>query len=499
MGRFKQVLADTFTLGVAQVLVLGLTALQTLVAAHHLGPQGFGVYALVTVAMTMASLGTPGFLGAAYRELPHLRSLNDQKGERRVFLHTALGEIGFSAVWGTGIAVFALLQSDEALRGLLLLAAVIVVPIKLYQICQLFGYVEKDFRMQAKADAARALVGATMVCSLIWILDLYAMLLALLFANLVGIWLYRRRYPPIFHAAESLNLAEFLRLGRIGLPISGLNVVAGTTGLQNWGERLMIGSIIGSSAVGIYAFFGWVVLTLLGLFASLMQVLRPHLYELMSQNFDATLRRRYLVLPTWLVSVAAMILLGGCAVVLPDLIGALLPAYESGVPVLYLLLVATVASCIFWVPVIVINSVAVNGQSYHFLCWCAAVFVSLVADYLMLAAGAGLSGVAAGYLLCQLIVLCSAFWRVRHVVFEGTRDAARFLASLMLPAGNVLVAVLVAAWLDFSFVSPLGFLWITVLKGFVFLALCLPIFVTMEKQTNILCLHVLPWLKRLQR
>lgn len=499
MGRFKRVLADTFTLGVAQVLVLGLTALQTLVAAHHLGPRGFGVYALVTVAMTMASLGTPGFLGAAYRELPHLRSLNDLAGERRVFLHTAVGEVGFSAVWGGGIAVFALIQSDVALRGLLLLAAVIVLPIKLYQICQLFGYVEKDFRTQAKADIARAIVGATTVCSLIWILDLYAMLLALLFANLVGILLYHRRYPHIFHAAESLSRAEFLRLGRIGLPISGLNVVAGTTGLQNWGERLMIGAIIGSSAVGIYAFFGWVVLTLLGLFSSLMQVLRPHLYELMSQNFDATLRRRYLVLPTRVVSISAMILLGGCAVVLPDLIRALLPAYESGVPVLYLLLVATVASCMFWVPVIVINSVTVNGQSYHFLCWCAAVLVSLAADYLLLIAGTGLSGVAAGYLLCQLIVLCTSFWRVRHVVFEGRRDTARFLASLALPAGNVLVAVLAVAWLDLAFVSPPGVLWVTVLKALVFLGLCLPIFVTMEKQTNIFCLHVLPWLKRLHQ
>ncbi len=496
MSLARRVLVDTLTLGGAQVLVLGLTALQTLVAARHLGPQGFGVFALVVVLMTMAALGTPGFLGAAYRELPHLRSIGDTAAERRVFCHTVWGELGFASAWAAGIAAYALTRADAESTKLLLLAAGTVLPAKLYLLCQLRAYMEKDFRLQAGADMVRALVSATLVCSLVWTLDVRALLIAPLVANCAGVWRYRRHYHFDLGGSGRLQWAEFRRLARIGLPITGLNVVAGSTGLQNWGERLMLGGLVGTTAVGVYAFFGWIVLTVLGLFASLMQVLRPHLYELMSREFSVAERRRYLVLPTWAVSASAMIMLGGCAAVLPDLIRALLPQYAEGIAVMYLLLAATVASCMFWVPVIVINSARVDGQFSHFLTWCAAVLLSLAVDYLLLVAGAGLAGVACGYLLCQCIVLGMCMWRVKDHMFGGWRELAALFSSLALPAANAVAAALALIWLDPStgagLPSPAWPFLSAGIKGALFLVLCLPTLVVIERRTQILSAHLLP-------
>ena len=297
-------------------------------------------------------------------------------------------------------------------------------------------------------------------------------------------------------------MAEFARLAGIGLPITGVNIVNSMSGLQRWAERLLIHAFLGMSALGIYAFFNWVALTLMTLTGSMIQALQPHLYDVMSRSLNEKEIEAYLLRPMWTLTVGGLLLFGLCAAILPDLVAAFLAPYALGIPVMQCLLFAAYLNCVYWVPAVMIYAVRFNGQFYYFLACSAGVLLSIISAAALLYAGVDAIAVAIGFTLSQALVGTLTFARLWQYLFPAPRVALRFFSSLIIPLLNVSIAI-IGIHIFSSLLSPLPAPWLAHLlaasgKGVAFLSISIPAIVLLERKTGIYREHMQPFLARLR-
>jgi O-antigen/teichoic acid export membrane protein len=495
MSRQHKIITDSLVLGLRQAAGLALVALQTLFAARFLGPAGFGTFAILQVLVMMAAVGNPGYLAAAFRELPHHRATGNATYERVVFNHAAAGELAFAALWTVVIAVAALLQADPELRLLLLIVAASVIPAKLVALYQLLAYADKAFDFQSRGTLAIAAITAALVIGLVWKLGLIIVLLAPTLANLAGILYYRSRYRLALRL-ELLERSEFQRLTGIGLPMAGLAVATGNNGLQRWIERSLISVYLGQAALGVFAFFVWISLALHTLLGGLIQAIQPHLYELAAEPLDGPRTERVLLKPMWSFAVVGLLAIGLAMTALPDVIAAILAEYLSGLAVMYVLLAASFVTCLYWIPGVLLSAVRFNAQLYYLAAWCVAIAVSTGAALILLRAGWGSMSLALAYLLSQLIVLALTYRRLWNVLFAEPRAFRAFAGSHALPLANTVLAAAALAWL-----WPLepgagttSHLLAAAIKGLLFMVLALPTLVQLERKTALFSNHVRPLL-----
>jgi O-antigen/teichoic acid export membrane protein len=489
MSRAARIMRDSVAVGVRQLLVLGLTIVQNLYAARYLGPQGFGTYALVTILTLAAAIVTPGFLSAAARELPHYRSLGELERERKIVRHMVLGEMGVALLWTLAILIFAAVQDERALRMLLLIAAVSVIPAKLANIYQVLASCDKAFGFQARVEVIRTGLMALIVIGGVEHLGLPLLLGAPVVASVLAAILYGRRYALPWNW-RGVQGAELLRLGRIGLPMAGLNVVSGNAGAQRWIERLLIQQRLGTESVGLYSFAAWVALQLLSMLGSVAQAIQPHLYDILAKDMSGEQARQSLARPVWLMIMVSALFLGTASCALPLFIVALVPAYIPALPASQVLLLGSFLSAAYWIPAMVLYSVRVNGQIYYFLTWTAAVLVSALVAGLALFNDGGLLWVAWGFVASQILVLALTFRRVAPWIFPKAGELAEFLRSLTLPLANVALAVGVVTLLFLSWtpVSRWMLLCLALVKAVVFLLLCLPAVLVTVRRTGLVAI-----------
>ncbi len=478
-----------------------VTAVQTLVAAGYLEPEGFGTFAIVSVAAMMASICGPGFIAAAYREVPHYQSIGDEEKVRIIINHVACGELVIAAAWSFAIAIFALAQGDAQSLPLLMIVAVSVIPSKLVSVYQLLAYRVKDFDLQSRVDMARAIITALLVIAFIWNLGIVIVLLAPIVANAVGAGLYARKYP-LSPAPTQLLMVEFSRLAGIGLPLTGVNIVNSMSGLQRWAERVLIQVFVGTSALGVYALFSWVALSLMTLTGSVIQALQPHLYDVMSRTLSEKEIETYLLRPMRALTVGGALLFGVCSVVLPDLVAAFLSPYAEGVLVMQCLLFAAYLNCVYWVPAIMIFSVRFDGLIYYFWACTIGVLISIISATALLYAGTGALAVAIGFALSQTVVGTLTVARLWRYLFPASSMASRFFSSLLGPLLNVVAAIIAVHFLSSLLNLPsepiVFYLFAACGKGVAFLAICIPAIVMLERTTGIYREHIQPFLLRLR-
>lgn len=484
MNRYAKIIRDSATLGGRQAVGLGLTVLQNIYAAKYLGPEGFGVYAIVTILSMIAAVGNLGYLGAAARELPHYRGLKDAAAAATVLNHTVIGELLIALVWTAAIVAVALLQQDRETLILILLVAASVLPAKFAALYQVIAYVEKEFAIQSNIELGRTVVATSVVLLLVPYWGVKAVLGAPVASSLFAVWLYRKRYCLNLDVHQ-LRKGEFVRLAKIGLPVTGLNIVSGSAGLQRWCERTLIQVHLGTSSLGIYAFSAWVATQLLAIFGVVLQAIQPHIYELLSRDLDHVDVRRYLLRPMRTIMLAAAFAVGVLATTLPGVILALLPEYAPSITVLHVLLAATFVSAASWLPSVVLNAARFNGQVFYLGAWTISVTVSIALALVLLLAGGGLIAVAVGYLVSQVIVVVMLFRRLSRFLFPASGDLLSFVRGLFLPSANIVAAVTVihvldqlAGWPSAGWVG----LAVAAAKGIGFTVLCMPMLVDMERQ-----------------
>jgi len=500
MSRKRKIVGDSLLLGTRQAIGLVLVTLQTLFAAKYLGPAGFGTFAIISVLAMMASVGNLGYLAAASRELPHFRATGDAEHERATLNHTAAGELGFAALWTLVILVVAAFQDDRTLRVYLALIALSVVPTKLLGVYQLMAYADKNFNLQSRVSLAVSAVTAGLVIGMVWKFHLYIVLLAPVISSAVGVLLYRRKYR-LHLAPADLRRTEFVRLARIGLPMTGLAIVSSNNGLQRWAERALIASYAGAAALGVYAFFFWITMALYSTFGSIMQALQPHVYEVMSRELDDNEVRLYLIKPIWTIIVLALLATGAASAILPDIIAAVLPEYLPGLPILYVLLSATLIGCAYWIPGVMMSAARFNAQFVYLVAWCIAIAVSLCVAIWMLRMGHGIMALAVAYLLSQIILFALTYAHLRRYLFPQPGALKSLIKDLVLPLSNV-VAAAIAVVILWGAALPAattagGHLLTAALKALAFGALTVPTLALLERRTSLYAAHIRPLLSKL--
>lgn len=499
MSRQRKIIGDSLVLGTRQVIGLVLVTLQTLFAARYLGPAGFGTFAIISVLSMMASVGNLGYLAAASRELPHYRATGDAAREKTTLNHTAIGELGIAVLWTLVILAVAAFQDNRDLQVFLALVALSVVPAKLLAIYQLMAYVDKDFELQSRASLIVSAVTAGLVIALVWKFNLYIVLLAPVVASSIGVLAYRHKYRIDLVPAD-LRRDEFLRLAKIGLPMTGLAVVSSNNGLQRWAERTLIASYAGTAALGIYAFFSWITMAMYSMFGGVLQALQPHVYELLSKELDDTEVGRYLIKPIWTIIALALLAIGGASVILPDIIALLLPEYLPGIPVLNVLLFATLIGCMYWIPGIMMSATRFDAQFFYFVAWCIAIAISVCVAVLMLRMDNGIMSLAVAYLVSQIILLALTFARLWRFLFPTARAFLSLLKELVVPVINVAIAVIVISMIGTRVIpattAASDLLLIVAGKAIVFILLSIPTALILETKTGIYATHIRPMLSK---
>jgi len=500
MARYRKILGDSLKLGGRQAAGMFFSAIQTLIAARYLEPAGFGTFAIVSTAAMMASICGPGLLGAGFREVPHHQSLGNAKMAESVINHAAFGELAVAMAWAAGIAAFSVFQDNKQLLPMLMIVAISVVPAKIVGIFQLVAYREKNFDLQSKVDLSRAGITALLVIALIQPLGIYIVLLAPILANLIGAALYARRYRLALNV-RGLRVAEFARLARIGLPITGANIVNSMSGLQRWAERLLIHSFLGIAMLGVFAFANWIALTVMTLAGSIMQSIQPHIYDVMSRDLDEKEIQAYLLRPMWSFAIGGAILFGLCAATLPDLVAGFLAPYAIGIPIMQCLLFAAYLNCVFGIPTIMIYSVSFNGQSFAFLACSIGVLASIIGAATLMYFGMGAIAAAIGFVTSQLLVGALTLARVWKYLFPQFAVGRYFFGSMIAPLMNIVVAIVVIHYCS-SLSAPLPESWyfhvfVALIKGTAFLVLTIPATVALERKTGIYCEHIRAYCRNL--
>lgn len=474
------------TTGFRQIAVLLVTTAQTLVVANVLGPSGFGTYAIVIVLSMMAAVCTPGLLAVATREVPHFSALGDMDAVRRVTNHAFCGELTVAGLWTMVAALVAMAQDSREILIYLGWVAASILPNRLLACYQLLAYRDKAFEFQSRCALVVALVTAVLAIGLVPYLGISAPLLAPVVGAIAGIIVARSRFQLDLRWRD-LSAAELRRLARIGLPMAGLGVFSANNGLQRWGERWLLNAYLGAPQVGIYAFFGWITMAIYSLFGSVLQTVQPHVHELAARNIKQNIAS--ILKASAIVTIAAAVTIGAAAAMLPSLIDSLLPAYSGHRDILWLQLAATFASCIYWVPAILMSTVRVNAQSRYLLFWALAVAASLFCSYMLLAAGFGLVSAAWGYLLSQLILAVATFDYLRRDLQLGRDNVAEYVNAIAWPMLNVASALALLAWAEAAIASRnpnIGELVLALSSGIAYLILCAPSIVLLERRTGFL-------------
>lgn len=235
--------------GVSAVFTTVIQLVQTLVLARLLGPEQFGLMAMVLMVVLFGDLF--GQMG-----------LNDAIIPRKDVSRAELSSLyWFSIAWGgliyliiyTLTPLIALGFSEPQLKTLLpvTLISIVITPFG----TQFFALLQKSlkFHLLASVEIASALLGLFVAVASAWIWDqgVWALVWGHLSRNTAGTivfmaygWLVGPR--PRLHFATA-DLHGFLRFGLYRVAANGANFVVSRV------DQILIGSLLGAQALGFYS------------------------------------------------------------------------------------------------------------------------------------------------------------------------------------------------------------------------------------------------------
>jgi O-antigen/teichoic acid export membrane protein len=414
--------------GVSRATVEGLLGLRGLFLAGLLGPQGFGVWALLRVAMNYASFSSLGVNRGLELEVAQARP---GSGEAQEPFRTSLG---FTLTVRGGLASIALIASFMAADrwlalGMRTFAAAIVTQ-------GLLGYGLTCVRASGRLRryAINELSLSALHLALATLLALRWGLGGAFLGYVLALLLSLTFVLPGLPLRPALSAAWLRRLLDVGFPVALTGMLA--TALAS-ADRLVVGTYAGVTLLGYYAFAGSVA-GLAGSFAFVIRtVVFPDVYQQARFDGTAPALQRHLAGTIHPFARIFPVFLGVLALGLGPAVSLVLPHYLAAIPAARLLIFAGVTAGFMSLGSV---GVVAAGRQRVLPAYQAGILALNVGfSILALRAGLGLEGVAAGALVSRaavgagILAIVAAAAADRH----PTRLALRALIPLAWCATSV--------------------------------------------------------------
>ncbi len=325
------ILKDMLVHSSSTILVVNITLVLAVFTRRMLGPEAFGVWAILQVVLKYASYGNLGVFGGMYRQIPMLRGAGQLESVKRVkntALTFGLATSSLAAcVLGAGTLFMRPRLSDMMFWGLVTICAVNVLQI-LNNLLVGMLYTDKLFRESARFKIISAIVNAALVIPLTLFYSIYGFFAATAasLAFNVAYLLVKTRggFRLEWHSAE---LATLLKVGVPVLALGFFNVLFNTI------DRIAIGHYLSLADLGHYTIATMAGGDLMMVPNMFQQILYPRILEKFGGSGNSGMER-YSTLPVSLVSIYCSLCIGLIWLAAPWLITALLPEFAPGIPAL---------------------------------------------------------------------------------------------------------------------------------------------------------------------
>ena len=393
----------------AAVFAKGVGFLQSFVVAKSLGPASFGVWVTLLLIVAYCPIVCLGTLEAMVKEVPFYLGRNDLSRVREIE-NGVLGSVVLAAFVFLAMGLLGLLVLPANFLGvgpvvlLLVFLAIAISTFTAYCYWRLTAH--EDFKAVASLDSYRAFLAIVFIGGMAWFWGLSGAVVGYLLHEagvcLIALWLNARR---LGRTGVSFQPALLWHAVRVGFPITLLWWVLT---LQGSVDRVVLGSLVGASAVGYFG-LGLSLASVLGLLPGVVgRVLYPMVSRQFGKEADPHSMKALVLAPTLALAALLVNLQLLLLVFLPILYNTLLPKYQPGLDVGQILILGSFFGCLFR-----------NGANYLVATHKERIFLkyilltllfNVVADVAFVKAGWGLEGVALGTSLAGLL-LSILVWR----------------------------------------------------------------------------------------
>ena len=434
----------------ANIVSLVLLLSTGLVLRRYLGLTLAGIWTGLEVLPAYAAYAHLGILNAAERELPYL--LGARRGDdfdrlRHTLLWLSHG-IGALLAAGLTIAAFALRPriEREFFVGLLIYAPLLWTQILASYYVLLFR-ARQRFVVLSGRQAIANLVKAVLTVAGGFAFGLYGVFVALLAASAIQLALFHTAVEETFERRFDGTL-----LGP--LLVDGMPILAGAVAFETIRntDRIVIGSVLGFKALGVYSVTQIVCQGLYYLPNALSTVMYPRFQARYGATGDALSLRKFVEVPLHVLADALLAATTVLLVALPPAITQWLPAFVDTIPPLRVMLVGTYFLCL--TPPAGQFLLTVHKQTPALLIALPATAIALGAAYV--GAASGLVGVAVGVGIgCVVEFVGVNAYAFSH--FSGARAIAGQLLGITSVAALWLAAALLVERAVPAGPSPMAF------------------------------------------
>ena len=315
-----------------------------LVLRRSLGITLAGIWTALEVLPVYAAYAHLGVLNAAERELPFLLGARRQDEFDRL-KHTLVWlSHGLGALLAIGLVIAAFTLRSRVERaffvGMLLYAPLLWTQVVATYYLVLFRARQRFIELSSRQAIANLLKAALTVAGG-YTIGVYGVFAGLLAASIIQLVLFHRALGERFERRFEPALLR-------PLLVDGMPMLAGAVAFETIrnSDRLVIGSVLGFEALGIYSVTQIVCQGIYYLPNALSTVMFPRFQARYGETQDAASLRNFVEVP--LVVLADVLLAATCVllVALPPAIDAFLPAFADTIPPLRVMLVGTYFLCL---------------------------------------------------------------------------------------------------------------------------------------------------------
>ncbi len=403
--------------------------LRGLFLARILGPEIFGVWAQMKLALNGCRHSSLGANDAMVREVPYLKGQNRLATAEQIKAAAAGINLVLSTTAALLIALLVFLLRHQLSPGMLTAWLILVV---IFPLRQMLWYTRARLRAEKRFDRLSlvmlSLAVLTTVCGVAsgFFFGLIGFLVALGASHLLVLGVVLKTACPL--RLQSFRLGLSLRLIRTGFPIMASRFLLYF--LYNV-DQILIWLLLSQADLGLYSIQANIITIVLLVPTVVSAVLYPRIMEAFGESDNPRKLAPYLIQPTLMMGWMACLLLGLIFILLHLPVKWLLPAYVASITPGRVLLLASFFRVI--ANMSMISLISLRQEQRLMRISLAAITVCAIVDGLMIAKGYGLAGVAVGTVIGFGFYAYVAIASAARLVGLTARRAALFMALTLAP------------------------------------------------------------------
>lgn len=414
-------------------IMMGASLVKSFFAAKLLGPNIYGIWLGFNLLISYLPNLEIGILAGAHREIPILRGRNTTDNSNKI---KAIKENTFFYLFLVMVTVFVVMFLLSFLLPLsgksvlcLRFSCFIVALLFIENYCSIMLKADKRFDVIGRAQVIKG-VFFLLTLPLIFKFGLIGFLTGHTVASFASAGYLFFKNPPIWRF--KLRFGLLYNLAKIGLPIMMISFVFT---LFTTFDRLVILKFLGPKQLGLYALGG----TIAGFFfvAGMgTPVLYPRLTEEYGRTNDVTRLKRYITLPTEIISLVYPFLIGAVFLVIPFFVTNFLSAYIGGITAARIYIFSGVFLALEGMPCYLLA--AINKQLLYLVILFLFTLLNLTLNCIFVKAGLGINGMACAALISSFLYGITILSVAMHYVKAGLKERLVLIFKAILPVAYLL-------------------------------------------------------------